>query len=100
LSEIFIIHEPEDDDWALALSGWLAREGWDDSFVDLDPGRDDPAADPRWKSALQAAAARCEAVLFLISESSRASDREYHLALQLGKRSFILQIRDKFRSTI
>jgi len=75
LSRLFISHSSLNDDWALALQNWLIREGWsgeNDIFLDLDPERG-IAAGRRWARALEDAATRCEAVLFLVSEVWLAS---------------------------
>jgi TIR domain len=96
LPNIFISHSGKDDDWALALRDWLAREGWDDSFLDLSPERDVPTAD-RWTSALLESAAHCEVVLLLVSQQWLVSDvceREYELASQLGKMVIALLIKN------
>jgi len=61
------------------LRDWLAREGWDDVFLDLDPERG-IAAGERWERALHEHANRCEAVIFLVSANWLASGwclREY-----------------------
>ena len=72
MSRLFISHSSGNDDWALALQAWLIREGWsgeEDIFLDLDPERG-IVAGQRWARALEDAASRCEAVLFLVSEVS------------------------------
>ena len=53
-------------------AGWLAKNGGDDVFLDLDPERGITAGQ-RWKEALQKAAYRCELVLALISKEWLAS---------------------------
>ena len=50
---------------AVGLRDWLKREGWDDVFLDVDPDRG-IAAGQRWERALNEAAHRCEAVLFVV----------------------------------
>jgi TIR domain len=90
MSRIFISHSSRDDKRAIEVRDWLAANGWDDVFLDLDPIRG-LAPGERWQNALKAAADRCEAVLFLISASwlnSRWCLSEYLLAKQLGKRLF------------
>jgi hypothetical protein len=90
MSRIFISHSSRDDKRAIEVIDWLAANGWDDVFLDLDPIRG-LAPGERWQNALKAAADRCEAVLFLISENwlnSRWCLSEYLLAKQLGKRLF------------
>jgi hypothetical protein len=37
MSRIFLSHSSKDDFFAVALRDWLAEEGWDDVFLDLDP---------------------------------------------------------------
>jgi hypothetical protein len=99
LSRLFISHSSKNDDWAIALKDWLVRKGWsgpDDIFLDLDPERG-IAAGQRWAHALEDAATRCEAVLFLVSEEWLASKwcgDEYQLAKELNKKLFALQVDD------
>lgn len=76
------------------MRDWLAAEGWDDIFLDLDPERG-IAAGERWERALTQAVNRCEAVLFLVSRAwleSRWCQREFNLAHKLNKRLFGLLI--------
>ena len=85
MSSIFLSHSSKDNFEAVALRGWLAREGWDDVFLDLDPERG-IAAGERWERALHEHANRCEAVIFLVSANWLASGwclREYALAARL-----------------
>jgi hypothetical protein len=75
---------------ALALAQWLAENGWSEVFLDLDPERG-IAAGERWERALHAAAQRCEAVVFLVSQhwlASRWCGREFSLARGLNKKLF------------
>ncbi len=90
MARIFISHSSANDDEAVALRDWLIAEGWDDLFLDLDPTRG-IAAGERWELALNEAANRCEAVIFLISPawlSSRWCLKELGLAQRLNKRIF------------
>ena len=83
-------------DYATALNGWLFKQGWDDVFLDTDMQRG-IAAGERWERALNQAALRCEAVLFLVSRAWLASDwciKEFNLAHRLNKRLFGLLIED------
>lgn len=69
MPRLFISQSSKNDDWAIALKDWLVREGWsgaDDIFLDLDPDRG-ISAGRRRAHALEDAATRCEAVLFLVS---------------------------------
>jgi conflict system STAND superfamily ATPase/TIR domain-containing protein len=99
LSRLFISHSSRNDDWALALRTWLIQEGWsgeNDIFLDLDPERGLVAGE-RWARALEDAATRCEAVLFLVSEvwlASKWCGDEYQLAKGLNKKLFALLIED------
>jgi hypothetical protein len=69
VSRIFLSHSSANNAEAVALSEWLTREGWEEEvFLDLDPARG-IAAGERWERALNQAANRCEAVLFLISQA-------------------------------
>jgi WD40 repeat protein len=90
LSRLFISHSSADNAEAVAIRDWLASAGWDDVFLDLDPDRG-IAAGERWERALNQAASRCEAVLFLISRrwlESRWCLKEFNLARKLNKRLF------------
>ena len=90
MSRIFLSHSSKDNFEAIALSDWLASEGWSDVFLDLDPERG-IAAGERWERALHAAANRCQAVIFLVSGNWLASGwclKEYALARGLNKKLF------------
>ena len=95
MSRIFISHSSKNDDWAIALKDWLVHEGWsgpDDIFLDLDPDRG-ISAGQRWAHALEDAATRCEAVLFIVSNEwlgSKWCADEYQLANKLNKKLFAL----------
>ena len=99
MSRLFISHSSRNDDWAIALRDWMVREGWsgaDDIFLDLDPDHGLVAGE-RWAKALEDAATRCEAVLFLVSEGWLASKwcgDEYQLANKFNKKLFALLIDD------
>ena len=96
MSRIFLSHSSQNNDSAVALRDWLAAQGWDDVFLDLDPQRGIVAGD-RWERSLNQAALRCEAVLFLVSRAWLASDwclKEFNLAHRLNKRLFGLLIED------
>ena len=99
MSRLFISHSSKNDDWAIALQEWMIREGWsgkDDIFLDFDPDSG-IAGGERWARALEEAATRCEAVLFLVSEhwlSSKWCADECQLANKLNKKLFALLIDD------
>jgi formylglycine-generating enzyme required for sulfatase activity len=97
VSRIFLSHSSINNAQAVALYDWLQREGWkDEVFLDLDPIRG-IAAGERWERALNEAANRCEAVLFLVSKAWIASEwcrRELNLAHRLNKRMFGVLIED------
>ena len=96
MSRIFLSHSSADNGLAIALRDWLVDEGWNDFFLDLDPERG-IAAGERWERALNEAARRCEAVLFLISRawlSSRWCINELKLARRLNKRLFGILIEE------
>src|SRR6516165_12000115 len=76
------------------MRSWLAEQGWDDVFLDIDPERG-LVAGQRWQEALKSAADRCEAVLFLVSPAwlrSKWCLAEFLLAKSLHKRIFGLII--------
>ncbi|MGO9171777.1 MAG: SUMF1/EgtB/PvdO family nonheme iron enzyme [Rhodomicrobium sp.] len=90
MTQIFVSHSSEDNALAIALRDWLVSEGWSDLFLDLDPERG-IAAGERWEKALNEAARRCEAVIFLISKSWLGSHwcmNELMLSRRLNKRIF------------
>ncbi len=94
MSLIFLSHSGRDSFDAVAVEEWLASEGWDDVFLDLDPQRG-IAAGERWERALHQAANRCEAVVFLVSANWLASGwcrKEYELARGLNKKLFAVLI--------
>ena len=96
VSRIFLSHSSENNAEAVALRDWLKGEGWEDVFLDVDPDRG-IAAGERWERALNEAASRCEAVLFLVSRVWLASGwclKEFNLAHKLNKRLFGLLIED------
>jgi formylglycine-generating enzyme required for sulfatase activity len=96
VSRIFLSHSSANNTEAVALRDWLKREGWEDVFLDVDPDRG-IAAGERWERALNAAASRCEAVLFLVSRDWLASGwclKELNLAHKLNKRLFGLLVED------
>jgi hypothetical protein len=90
MSRIFLSHSAKDNFEVIAMRDWLASEGWDDVFLDLDPERG-IAAGERWERALHQAANRCQAVVFLVSGNWLASGwclKEYQLARGLNKKLF------------
>ncbi len=90
MGRIFLSHSSADNAAAIALSRWLDGEGWNDHFLDLDPERG-IAAGERWERALNEAAHRCQAVVFLVSRawlSSNWCQRELQLAHRLDKHIF------------
>ena len=94
MSRIFLSHSSKDNFEAIAVRDWLAAQGWDDIFLDLDPDRG-IAAGERWERALNEAATRCEVVLFVVSRGWLASSwchKEFHLAGKLNKRMFGLLV--------
>jgi DNA-binding beta-propeller fold protein YncE len=94
MARIFISHSSSDNDLARALRDWLNAEGWDDIFLDFDPERGIVAGE-KWETALLDAAARCEAVLFVVTRNWLNSGwclKEFHLAEKLNKRVFMLLV--------
>ncbi len=86
---IFISHSSRDNAEALAMQDWLARQGWGEVFLDLDPATG-LAPGQRWRDELRKAGERCSAVVVLISPHWAASKwclTEFLFASQLGKRS-------------
>src|ERR1700757_4466426 len=96
MARVFVSHSSANDAEAIALRDWLAGEGWDDVFLDLDPERGIVAGE-RWERALYEGANRCKAVLFLVSRAwlnSRWCVKELNLAHRLNKRLFGVLIED------
>ena len=91
MTAIFISHNSNDAREAVALKRWLADNGWDDAFLDIDV-KDGLSPGERWKDALKNAADRCEAVLCLVSPTWLASAEcklEYRYAETLRKHLFL-----------
>jgi TIR domain len=96
VSRTFLSHSSANNADAVALRDWLKGEGWDDVFFDVDPDRG-IATGQRWERALNEAAHRCEAVLYIVSRAWLASDwciKELNLAHRLNKRLFGVLIED------
>ncbi len=94
MARIFLSHSSQDNFAAIALRNWLAGEGWDDIFLDLDPEHGISAGE-RWERKLHEAANRCEAVIFLVSShwlESGWCTKEYALACGLNKKLFAVLI--------
>ena len=90
MSRIFLSHSSANNAEAGAVRDWMAKQGWEDVFLDLDPDRGLKAGQ-RWQDALKQAAERCEMVIFLISPAWAASKwclAEFLLAKNLNKRIF------------
>ncbi|HSQ68442.1 MAG TPA: TIR domain-containing protein, partial [Steroidobacteraceae bacterium] len=96
MSRIFLSHSSRDEREAIALKQWLADQGWDDVFLDLDPERGLVAGE-RWQEALRKAADRCEAVVFIVSPDWAKSKwclAEFLLAKSLNKRIFGVMLKE------
>jgi hypothetical protein len=90
MSQLFISHSSNDNFDAQAIVDWLRSEGFSEIFFDLDPERG-IAAGERWERALNRAALRCEAVLFLVSRNWLASEwclKEHSIARGKNKALF------------
>jgi hypothetical protein len=75
MARLFISHSSANNDKGIEVRDWLAKNGWDDVFLDLDP-KHGIVAGQRWKEALQQAAARCEVVLPPVSTEWLASSSD------------------------
>ena len=93
MPRLFISHSNKDCIHALAFQRWLELKGWsrDDVFIDLH----DMQAGERWRETLVKANVACEALLFLASPESLASDecrrevrREAHRLDEFAPRLF------------
>jgi len=90
MSRIFLSHSSADEREAVALKQWLADNGWNDVFLDVDPQRG-LAAGERWQEALRQAADRCQAVVLIVSPGwprSKWCLAEFLLAKSLHKLIF------------
>lgn len=88
MSRIFLSHSSADEREAIALHQWLADQGWNDVFLDIDPQRGLVPGE-RWQGALRRAADRCEAVVVIVSPAWAGSKwclAEFLLAKSLNKR--------------
>jgi WD40 repeat protein len=91
MARLFISHSSRNNAKAIEVRDWLAANGWDDVFLDLDPERG-IVAGQRWKEALQQAAYRCEVVLALVSAEWLASGwckSEIDAARLMGKKIIV-----------
>src|ERR1700749_1792954 len=91
MARLFISHSSRNNDKAIAVRDWLAANGWNDVFLDLDPERG-IVAGQRWKEALQEAAYPCEGVVALVSQEWLASSwckSEIDAARQMGKKVIV-----------
>jgi WD40 repeat protein len=94
MARIFISHSSHDNEWAIRLRNWLATNGWDDVFLDIDPRRG-IAAGQRWMEALQKAAHRCEVVIVMLSPhwlASEWSKAELNAARMMSKKVIVLLV--------
>jgi hypothetical protein len=66
-SRIFISRSSRDTETSISIREWLAGNGWNDVFLDLDPERG-IAPGRRWREELQKASHRCELILALVSD--------------------------------
>ncbi|MDA2891294.1 TIR domain-containing protein [Mycolicibacterium sp. BiH015] len=97
MSRIFLSHSSRNTREAIALKLWLASQDRSlatEIFLDVDPDTGIPTG-ARWREALQAASARCEAVICLLSPEWAASIEcrlEYDTAVALNKRIFCARL--------
>ncbi|MGV9674213.1 nSTAND1 domain-containing NTPase [Nocardia sp. NPDC003482] len=97
MTRIFLSHSSRDNAAALALRQWLVEQDHElaeEIFLDIHPRSGLPAG-VRWKDALTAFTARCEAVVCLVSAHWLASGEcvgEYRTAEFLGKRVFVARL--------
>ena len=75
MSRIFLSHSSVDELEAVALQQWMATNGWEDVFLDIDPQRG-LAAGERWQEALRRAADRCEAVVFIVTPALKQRSKK------------------------
>jgi hypothetical protein len=95
MARIFLSHSSRNNAQAIALHDWLTAKGWgwDDVFLDLDT-TSGIAPGERWQKALNDAAGRCEAVVFLSRELSSLKMSRflgstwYSVSLRLKKAEF------------
>jgi hypothetical protein len=93
---VFLSHSSTDEREAVAIKHWLADNGWDAVFLDIDPERGLTAGE-RWQEALRQAADRCEAVVIMVSPAWAKSKwclAEFLLAKSLHKQIFGVVLKD------
>src|SRR5438067_11809935 len=81
---LFLSHSSKDDALAVALEGWLVKNGFTDIFVDHQLAGGD-----KWRDELRASAAACRVVVCLVSRNWLKSDEcfgEFMAAVYLGRR--------------
>ncbi len=91
MTRIFLSHSGKDKLKAKAFKKWLASEGWNDVFLDIDPDTGLIPGD-NWSRQLNAEADRCKAVIFLMSRNWLAGewcDKEYDAAKGLDRKLFV-----------
>ena len=87
MPSLFISHTDRDNAEVMRLSDWLARQGVASLFLDFDPERGVPAG-AKWEAELYSQLRRADAVLFVGSPASVASQwcfAELAMARSLGK---------------
>ena len=97
-AHVAAVYKPlfQDNFAAQAMVDWLRSEGFSEIFFDLDPERG-IAAGERWERALNRAAFRCEAVLFVVSKNWLASEwcrKEHSIARGKNKALFAALVDD------
>jgi WD40 repeat protein len=85
---IFLSYSSDERAEALAIQSWLEKNGWENEvFVDVDPEHGLSGGEA-WRVALRNAAARCEAVILVLSRAwlaSKACWNEFQLAEKYAK---------------
>ncbi len=94
MSRIFLSYSSKNNFEAVALRDWLNENGWDDVVLQYDPDQGSHPGD-RPRRAVQENAARCEAVIFLVSRDwldSQERRDEYEFARKVDKAVFVVLI--------
>ena len=84
MSRIFLSHSSNDNFEAIALRDWLAEQGWNDIYLDIDPEHGN-AAGERWERKLYQHIDDCDVFMLFWSNASKESKwvrQEYEYALK------------------
>jgi len=94
MSRLFISHSSENNFETIAIQQWLAEQGWNEIFLDLD-AKQGITVGEKWERKIHKAINSCNAILFCVSHDWIKSEwcrKEYELAIKLNKNIVIVLI--------